>query len=124
MVDIKKILKNNFIHKPKDFLKVLLGYLVIILFATFPLIIAIEGAKLEHFITGNQVNESKQRFCELADKNLGKLLENVTHIENILVNETENTLQEEMRNKLIDQKIDMLFKEIFSLLNDLNYSKH
>jgi hypothetical protein len=58
MVDIKKILKNNFIHKPKDFLKVLLGYLVIILFATFPLIIAIEGAKLEHFITGNQVNES------------------------------------------------------------------
>jgi hypothetical protein len=67
----------------------------------------------------NLVSEAKQKFFELADKNLSKLLENVGHIENILISETETTLQEEMRNKVIDQKVEVLFKEIFSLLNDL-----
>ena len=68
-------------------------------------------------------NEAKQRFCDLADKNLSKLIDNMNHIETILTNDTENTLHEEMRNKIIDQKIDLLFKEIFNLLNDLS-SKH
>ena len=74
--------------------------------------------KMNEFRTSlfNLVNESKQRFCELADKTLNKLLDNMNNIEIILANETENTL----RNQVIDQKIDILFKEIFNFLNDLN----
>jgi hypothetical protein len=74
--------------------------------------------KMNEFRTSlfNLVNESKQSFCELADKTLNKLLDNMNNIEMILANETENTL----RNQVIDQKIDILFKEIFNFLNDLN----
>lgn len=65
------------------------------------------------------VEEAKNKFADIAERYLAKLLENVNQIEIILVAETDATLQEEQRNKVIDQKIEILFKEIFSLLSDL-----
>lgn len=47
------------ITKPSDFIKILIGYLVIIIVSLSPAIVSFVGGSMEHALTGKQVNEGK-----------------------------------------------------------------
>ena len=50
------------IKKPSDFIKILIGYLVIIIVSLSPAIVSFVGGSIEHFLTGKQVNEGNSFF--------------------------------------------------------------
>ena len=50
------------IAKPSDFIKILIGYLVIIIVSLSPAIVSFVGGSIEHALTGKQVNEGNSFF--------------------------------------------------------------
>ena len=50
------------INKPADFIKILIGYLVIIIVSLSPAIVSFVGGSIEHALTGKQVNEGNSFF--------------------------------------------------------------
>lgn len=50
------------ITKPSDFIKILIGYLVIIIVTISPAIVSFIGGSMEHALTGKQVNEGNSFF--------------------------------------------------------------
>lgn len=68
--------------------------------------------------TLNLLESIKGNFCMLIDNYKNKFSRDAELIKQILVAETEHILVEEEKNKMIDMRMETLFKEMMNLLND------
>ena len=58
-----KIKAYSKITTPTDFIKILIGYLVIVVVSLFPALVSFVGGSIEHALTGKQVNEGNSFFA-------------------------------------------------------------
>lgn len=59
---IEKMKSFGKISKPIDFLKLIIGFIVIIVVAFLPAFVGILGANIEHSVTGKSVHEGNSIF--------------------------------------------------------------
>lgn len=76
--------------------------------------------KTDELIQGviNKIDSMKNNFCNFVESFKQKFINDASSIKNILILNCDYNLQEEERNKIIDVRIEMLHKEIFSILNE------
>ena len=60
------MLKLKFIQKPKDFLEILWGTLILFIFSILPILIAFIGGYFEELIKGHPVHEGNSAIITIA----------------------------------------------------------
>lgn len=70
--------------------------------------------------TMQTMEDLKTNFCSLVDKYKERFLVNAELLKEILFQETEFTIQEEEKNKVLDDRIETLFREMMNILNEFS----
>lgn len=73
--------------------------------------------------TEKMMDEYKCDICSYIDNHKMKFKKNAEFLKSLLVAETEIVLTEEERNKIIDTRMQALFKEMVNILNDYQKRK-
>jgi hypothetical protein len=66
----------------------------------------------------NVMEGLKSSFCSFIENYKIKFIKDTEIIENVLNLDAENIISNEERNKIIDQRMDILFKDLFSILSE------
>lgn len=73
--------------------------------------------------TEKMMDDYKLDICSFIDNHKLKFRKNAEFLKNLLVAETEMVITEEERNKMIDVRMQALFKEMVNILNDYQKRK-
>ena len=78
-------------------------------------------SKLDIFVNNglNILENSKKEYINLIDNYKNNFRKNANFLKNLLVINTENIINEEEKNKIIDQRMNQLFNELINLMNDI-----